>query len=417
MGYDDRYGNEERGRGRDRDYGRDTGRDQSRGQGGGEDRGFFERAGEAVGSWFGGDDDGRDRDRQSQDRGYGRAPERSRSQGEDRYSGQNRGGGDDRYSGGGNASYGRAGGGTGGEGNQVGGGRYGAESTNPDATFGGVGVAPEFSDGPRFDRQDIGWTGSHGVHPVSSFYGDAQRDPMGVEGGGMGGGGMGGGGSARSRAILQQAEQHGGRGRIEPGEQAGRGQSGQQYGQQQRYGQQQSYGQQQGQQYGASGQAYAQGGGSTHDPHYSEWRRRQVEALDRDYHEYRTENAARFETEFGSFREKRGQQRQHMGRVTEHMEVVGSDGQHVGKVDKVADGRIILAKNDPNAGGHHHSIPCGWLETVDDKVTLNKSAEEAMKAWRDEETSRALNEDRNSGSDGPHMLERSFSGTYRDEDR
>src|SRR4030095_1102010 len=35
-----------------------------------------------------------------------------------------------------------------------------------------------------------------------------------------------------------------------------------------------------------------------HDPHYSEWRRRQIEALDRDYDEYRRENQSRFENEF-----------------------------------------------------------------------------------------------------------------------
>ena len=156
-------------------------------------------------------------------------------------------------------------------------------------------------------------------------------------------------------------------------------------------------------------------GHSEHDPHYHEWRRQQIESLDRDYDEYRQENASRFESEFGAFREKRGQQRQHMGRVTEHMEVVGSDGQHVGKVDKVRDGRIVLTKSDPSAGGHHHSIPCGWLDSVDDKVTLNKTAEEAMQAWRDEETSRALFEREGSGRGGPHILERSFSGTYRDD--
>ena len=101
--------------------------------------------------------------------------------------------------------------------------------------------------------------------------------------------------------------------------------------------------------------------------------------------------------------------------IHEHMEVVGSDGQHVGTVDKVRDGRIVLTKSDPSAGGHHHSIPCGWLESVDDKVTLNKTAEEAMLAWRDEESNRALFEREDSGSGGPHILGRSFSGTYRDE--
>jgi hypothetical protein len=260
-------------------------------------------------------------------------------------------------------------------------GSYGGAGDSYGSSGGGTagpGYAPEFSGGPRFDRQDAGSTGTHGAHPVASPYGEAQT---GI-GGGMGGGMGMGGSSARSRAILDQHErQHGG------GQQA-HGQSG-----------------------------FREGSSSPHDPHYSEWRRRQIEEIDRDYEEYRQENASRFQNEFGSWREKRGQQRQYMGRVTEQMEVVGSDDQHVGTVDKVRDGRIILTKSDPNAGGHHHSIPCGWLDRVEDKVILNKSAEEAMAAWRDEETSRALFEDRNSGSEGPHVLERSFSGTYKDDDR
>jgi hypothetical protein len=95
-----------------------------------------------------------------------------------------------------------------------------------------------------------------------------------------------------------------------------------------------------------------------HDPHYSEWRRRQIEDLDRDYDEYRREHQSKFETEFGSWRSKRQGQRQSLGRVTEHMEVVGSDGSHVGTVDKVRGDRIILTKSDSGAGGMHHSVPC-----------------------------------------------------------
>ena len=62
------------------------------------------------------------------------------------------------------------------------------------------------------------------------------------------------------------------------------------------------------------------------------------------------------------------------------MDVVGSDGEHVGTVDKVRGDRIILTKNDPAAGGHHHSIPSSWLESVDGKVTLRKTASEAKAA-------------------------------------
>lgn len=153
-------------------------------------------------------------------------------------------------------------------------------------------------------------------------------------------------------------------------------------------------------------------GGDLHDPHYSEWRNRQIEALDRDYDEYRREHQSKFEQEFREWREQRQGQRQAIGKVTEHMEVVGSDGEHVGKVDKVRGDRIILTKSDAASGGHHHSIPCGWIGKVEDKVTINKTAEAAKRAWQDEETSRALFEREDQGSDGPHALNRAFSGTY-----
>ena len=37
--------------------------------------------------------------------------------------------------------------------------------------------------------------------------------------------------------------------------------------------------------------------------------------------------------------------------ITEHLDVVGSDGQHVGMVDKLC---VKLTKKDPAAQGHHH---------------------------------------------------------------
>lgn len=155
-------------------------------------------------------------------------------------------------------------------------------------------------------------------------------------------------------------------------------------------------------------------GGS--DPHYAEWRQRQIDEIDRDYDDYRREHQAKFENEFGTWRQRRGEQRSAMNRVTEHMEVVGSDDQHIGTVDKVRGERIILTKTDENAGGVHHSIPCSWIESVDDKVKVNKTADQAMAAWREEERNRALFEREDSGSGGPHALNRSFSGTYSDRD-
>jgi hypothetical protein len=126
------------------------------------------------------------------------------------------------------------------------------------------------------------------------------------------------------------------------------------------------------------------------DDDYRSWRSGQVASFDRDYHEYRQENRSKFENEFSSWRTNRQTQRDSLDKVKEHMEVTGSDGQHVGTVDKVRGDRIILTKNDSDAGGRHHSIPSSWLKSVDDKVTLTKTADEAKKAWRDEENKSAM---------------------------
>jgi hypothetical protein len=236
-------------------------------------------------------------------------------------------------------------------------------------TWGGSGFGGQDDVGRRFDRIDPGHVGAQGAHPMSSPV-DGGYGGYGVSAGG------GFGSSARSAAIIRNAQQ------------------------------QQHGGEQQGQQF--AGQHH-------HDRHYTEWRQRQIHELDRDYDEYRREHQSKFEQEFGGWRQQRQTQRQHMGRVTEHMEVLGSDGQHVGTVDKVRDGKIILTKNDENAGGVHHSIPCSWIDNVEDKVTINKTAQEAMNAWTNEDQNnqnRALFERPDQGSDGPHVLNRSFSGTY-----
>ena len=152
-----------------------------------------------------------------------------------------------------------------------------------------------------------------------------------------------------------------------------------------------------------------------HDPHYHAWRRRQIDDLDRDYDDYRRENQSKFESDFGSWREKRMQKRGMLGQVREHMEVVGNDDQHVGTVDRVAGDRIILAKSDPESGGVHHSLSCSELDRVEsDRAILACSAEEAKQRWRDDSRSRALFEREDQGEMGDHALNRSFEGTYRE---
>lgn len=102
--------------------------------------------------------------------------------------------------------------------------------------------------------------------------------------------------------------------------------------------------------------------------------------------------------------------------VREHMEVVGSDGAHLGTVDKVRGEHIILTRSDPASADTHHAIPLAWVASVDDKVKLDLPADAAMRQWREEGRSRALFERENSGCEGPHALNSAFSGTYSDKD-
>jgi hypothetical protein len=150
------------------------------------------------------------------------------------------------------------------------------------------------------------------------------------------------------------------------------------------------------------------------DPNYSSWRSRHMNELDRDYDDYRREHQDRFENDFAGWRERRQQKRGMLGQIREHMEVVGSDDQHVGTIDKVAGDRIILTKSDPESGGVHHSLSCSDIDKVEgDRVILDCSAEQARQRWRDERSSRALFERDDQGEMGPRMLDRSFEGTYR----
>jgi hypothetical protein len=149
-----------------------------------------------------------------------------------------------------------------------------------------------------------------------------------------------------------------------------------------------------------------------HDPHYSEWRRRQIDTLDRDYDEYRRENQNRFETEFSNWRTTRQGKRQLLGQVREHMTVVGSDEDQVGTVDCVRGDRIILTKAD-SEDGRHHSISCSQVDRIEaDRVILDQPAEDAKRQFLTEDRSSGFFRDEGDREDGPHMLNRAFSGTY-----
>ena len=68
-------------------------------------------------------------------------------------------------------------------------------------------------------------------------------------------------------------------------------------------------------------------------------------------------------------------------RLAADMEVVGSDGQHVGVIDHVEGDTIKLKKNDVSAGGRHHLILVSSVGSVDAKVMLKTTAKDAMARW------------------------------------
>ena len=68
--------------------------------------------------------------------------------------------------------------------------------------------------------------------------------------------------------------------------------------------------------------------------------------------------------------------------IKEHMEVLGSDGVHVGTVDHL-EGRdqLKLTKADSDAE-EHHFIPLAWVDHVDDNVHLKQAGAEAKARWK-----------------------------------
>ncbi|MBW8268028.1 DUF2171 domain-containing protein [Caldovatus aquaticus] len=63
------------------------------------------------------------------------------------------------------------------------------------------------------------------------------------------------------------------------------------------------------------------------------------------------------------------------------MPVVGSDGQHVGTVDRVEGDRIKLARSDdPHGAGGHRYLPLDAVASCDGgHVTLSLTAEQAQR--------------------------------------
>lgn len=67
--------------------------------------------------------------------------------------------------------------------------------------------------------------------------------------------------------------------------------------------------------------------------------------------------------------------------IKEHMEVIGSDGHHVGTVDKLEDNAIKLTRTD-SPDGKHHRIEMDMVDTIEDgKLVLMQRAGEVKAQW------------------------------------
>lgn len=74
-----------------------------------------------------------------------------------------------------------------------------------------------------------------------------------------------------------------------------------------------------------------------------------------------------------------------LGNIRAGMDVVGSDGEHLGTVDHLDGNRIKLRRNDPASGGEHHWLAQDAIASVDgNTVRLAVPAGEARRSWQGE---------------------------------
>ena len=72
-----------------------------------------------------------------------------------------------------------------------------------------------------------------------------------------------------------------------------------------------------------------------------------------------------------------------LGNIRPGMDVVGSDGEHLGTVDHVDHNRIKLRRNDPASGGEHHWLAQDMVASADgNTVRLSMPAGQARRSWQ-----------------------------------
>lgn len=69
-----------------------------------------------------------------------------------------------------------------------------------------------------------------------------------------------------------------------------------------------------------------------------------------------------------------------LSQISEHMEIIGADGVHIGTVDSVEDNRIKMTKADSGShGGHHHYLSAGLVAAIEgNQVRLSATGASAV---------------------------------------
>lgn len=106
-----------------------------------------------------------------------------------------------------------------------------------------------------------------------------------------------------------------------------------------------------------------------------------------------------------------------VSKIKEHMEVIGADGVHIGRVDRLEGNRIKLARGDSGQGshkGHHHFIPTALVADVEgNKVRLSANADVAV-SFEEEAAGRSTGSARAGAEEGAQTIASSVVGAVQD---
>lgn len=115
------------------------------------------------------------------------------------------------------------------------------------------------------------------------------------------------------------------------------------------------------------------------DDLYLSWRYERMAQLDRDFEAFRQERQQRIAADFDAWREAR---KALLALIDPGMFVVDIDGTRVGVVDRVEGGHLKVLADDVTRHPHLEYVPPLWIDSVDDRIRLNRTIDDVKRQWR-----------------------------------